>query len=330
MADTRGPDPYTAYLQQKHRGFGTPAEAVAQAMLDGIGSAPLALERLALGEVNEVYDARTADGRAVIVRISHRGPQGFMAERWVLGRCAAAAIPVPRVLSLQTVPAGDREVTVCIEEKLPGRPLQLLINAGLETSAVQALVSDAGALLARINAITVDGWGPFDGEGRTSFASWRAYLLALLPEREQLLPSFARFGTGASVVEAAFAAAAVALPGVEPEQARLVHTDFGPKHLIVDGDRIAGVIDMENALGGDPQWDLAMWEYWFGEDLPLEWLLRGYGSAARGDAAAVQRRVVYRLILGLSAHGWYLEEGNQPGLELTARWLVRDVDALAI
>jgi aminoglycoside phosphotransferase (APT) family kinase protein len=44
-----------------------------------------------------------------------------------------------------------------------------------------------------------------------------------------------------------------ALPG----QDRLLHLDYHPANVLVDGDRITGVVDWENTLGGPPHMDLA-------------------------------------------------------------------------
>jgi Ser/Thr protein kinase RdoA (MazF antagonist) len=72
-----------------------------------------------------------------------------------------------------------------------------------------------------------------------------------------------------------------------PSGAVLVHSDWLPKHLLIDDGAIVRVIDCERAGPAPAAFDLAMWEA-FAADRPhhgLELLRLGYARVADPDAA---------------------------------------------
>jgi aminoglycoside phosphotransferase (APT) family kinase protein len=82
----------------------------------------------------------------------------------------------------------------------------------------------------------------------------------------------------------------------------LVHSDFFPEHLVVDGGRVTGVIDWGDLERGDPATDLAGLVHWMGEPMLAAGLAR-YGRARRLDAGALaglaaraRRRAVCRAV----------------------------------
>jgi aminoglycoside phosphotransferase (APT) family kinase protein len=67
----------------------------------------------------------------------------------------------------------------------------------------------------------------------------------------------------------------------------LVHSDWLPKHLLIDDGAIVGIIDWERAGPAPAAFDLAMWET-FAADRPYhgsELLRLGYARVADPDAA---------------------------------------------
>jgi len=70
--------------------------------------------------------------------------------------------------------------------------------------------------------------------------------------------------------------------------AKLVHADFGPKHVLVNGG-VRALIDFKVCRGGDPVYDIATWDIYFHNSLRTEWLLdriesRPKGKLSRRDA----------------------------------------------
>lgn len=89
---------YQNYLKQKHAKFNTPDAIIDAVVNAAVGSKPKIREKLIPGEVNEVYDVTTEDGRHVIVRISRSSNPRFVAEKWALDKARKAGVPAPEVL----------------------------------------------------------------------------------------------------------------------------------------------------------------------------------------------------------------------------------------
>ena len=56
----------------------------------------------------------------------------------------------------------------------------------------------------------------------------------------------------------------------------LIHNDISPQHILVDGENVSGVIDLEAATGGDPILEFARWDFKYGKEFPLKDILEGY------------------------------------------------------
>lgn len=140
----------------------TPRRLVDEVVQRATSGSPTALERIVAGQVSEVYVATINDGDQVIVRISHEDEPRFEGERWALDAVRALGVPTPHVLHLECTGG----VTFCIEEKLPGEPLdQILARGEWPAGAIEQI----GALLARIHGVPIDGFGYLQA-GRTRLA----------------------------------------------------------------------------------------------------------------------------------------------------------------
>lgn len=115
-------------------------------------------------------------------------------------------------------------------------------------------------------------------------------------------------------------------------QAVLCHNDIHPGNVLAgqneDGTwRITGLVDLENATGGDPLFDLAKalnqvtHDYLPGRD-PL---LEGYGSLGRADAWTAIK--VYRIYHKLEMRNWLVAKGQDPASPGPAN-LLADLKAL--
>jgi aminoglycoside phosphotransferase (APT) family kinase protein len=106
---------------------------------------------------------------------------------------------------------------------------------------------------------------------------------------------------------------------VEP---RLVHGDFGPKHIFVDHEQITGIIDWGEARSDDPVEDFAWWNFWHRGAAPLAWLIEGYEDRSLFDATFALRLQVAQLCLGLQCLEYYDGQGYRWGIEFSLRNLV--------
>jgi aminoglycoside phosphotransferase (APT) family kinase protein len=260
-------------LHALHDARTTPADEVARIVAATTGRASVRCTRIVAGEVNEVYGVALEGGGEVVVRIDHLGI-GFAHELWAMGAARDAGVPVAPVVGSD--PDASRYV---ILERLPGRSmLELLLDERPGEERRRRLVEAAGELLARLHTVRPDGYGPIRRGGAGAFPTldaWLADEFALARYEEP----FARTGLPAALLAEAGARLAAAEQVLAPP--RLVHRDFGPKHLFVGpDDTLVGLIDFGRVECADPILDFGGWRHWFEGALPLAWLRAGYERLA--------------------------------------------------
>jgi aminoglycoside phosphotransferase (APT) family kinase protein len=256
-----------ARLERIHAARTTPDREVAALVREATGERIARSERVLAGEVNEVHALRLASGADVVLRIDHLGI-GFAHELWAMAAVRDAGVPVATVVACD--PAR-----FMLLERVPGRTLlELLLADRPDGARRRRLVEAAGEVLARLHGVSTTRHGPIGAGGEGAFPTLRAWLdEEFAPER--YAESFALTGLSPALLERATdeLARADAILG-EP---RLVHHDFGPKHLLVrDDDTISGLLDFGRVESADPVLDFSGWRYWYERDLPLDWLRCGY------------------------------------------------------
>ena len=332
---------WNAMVAAAQAAWQSPVAVIAGAVRRATGSDVVRHERILAGLTNEVYAATAADGQAVIVRIAHApGPQ-FEQERWAIERCRAAGVPVPEILALDhDVPAhgrpGAERVSICVERTLPGEPLGRIVRArGAGDPVSNALLGEAGAVLARIHTIPTEGYGPLDGTGHGRWRSWEAFLLGpleapTLRERvERLKRTAPSGGRVADAIDAAVGVLRDRRGLLRAQPAYLLHHDYEPWHLFADATpgaaRLTGVIDHESCRGGDPAYDLAQWHVIHDVYAPVAPLVEGYRAAGGwtdGFDARLRLSLVHYRLRGLLARlGGDADEDRPVALDQDAiRW----------
>ncbi len=305
-----------AWLQRRHDAMRTPEEVIeaqVRAAGAGVGGAGVAsLERLVVGEDNEVYDVSTIAGERLIVRISHAEDPRFEAERWALDAARAAGVPTPVVRHIETVVLADgRGVTCCVEERLPGTPLDVLLRNGIRPSRA---IAELGGLLAAIHGIPVDGFGYLRPDGRGWPITFASMMTDLVPRRDNVLAAARHWRVDDRLVLAGLDLLAGHTDCYRYDEPRLVHGDFSLDHILVDGapghEYVSGIIDLQESAGGHPVSDLAYWRMVCHVQIPLATLLHGYPGGpelAEREADLIELMVVRRALWMLVAD---LERGN--------------------
>jgi len=204
-----------------------------------VGGQVEALARATGGNAQETWLVTLAGPppRRLVVRRSSPGSMSFTSRRdefAVLQSLVASGLPVPAPIALS--PDGSWLAT----ELLPGGPVRRL-----DPGTRHAIGGQLGMLLARLHRRDATGTTSVDAT-RSELARWRhrwercrveaPILDGLLAWLERNLPSRTR-------------------PAVQ------LWGDPGPHNLLVDGDRISGLLDWELAHLGDPLDDLgaAVW-----------------------------------------------------------------------
>ncbi|MEU8379423.1 amino acid adenylation domain-containing protein [Streptosporangium sp. NPDC048865] len=272
------------------------------------------------GEISAVYEVRCAD-RELIVKIypdvlSARLHKEARVYELLRGSGASCPEMVHWDVSRRELPHAYAVMT-----KVPGRPLSE-VSGGLAAGEVADLYREMGRTLRAVHGVRVERFGPIDGPQESSN---EAYVGGQLDLR---LAQFTEFG-GDPELHAEISAYVARHRHLVArcEAPVLCHNDFHERNVMVaeeDGPgsplRMTGVIDMENALGGDPLMDLARTDYFAvrGDAGRRRHLLEGYGDLPDDWPA---RLAFYRLCHALEQWHWLATLGETAALPAIAEQL---------
>ncbi len=232
----------------------------------------------------------------------------FAVSEWLSETLPARGIPLARTLHLDL--SRDRiPFDVELVEDRPGSPMPP--GPGNEAAA-----SELGACLARLHRVSCSGWGPIDPgpivDRRSADATlvglhtdWRDYLLLRLDQHLEIcrasraLPEPMARAVGDAIERGAAA--------VSPDRSVLLHGDLGNRNVIFDGDRIVALLDWEDALAGDPLFDLAGWGTFIGNEPRRTALVDAYRSEAGAHGSWEDFELRYwlyylRIVLAKTVH----------------------------
>ncbi len=318
------------------------ASALADALTRQFG------ERVALfpgvGQGNHVTFAATIGGRDTFIRVED-GPDGddyMEVESHLLRAVARLGVPAPAVLH---VDATRRAVPFAwqVLESIPHPDLNRHLKDGRLDLA--RLAPEIGAHVARWQAITLAGYGPFStelvrtaGELRGYHAGYADYFhtrldrhLAFLVEKRFLT----RTQADDLQRELDAHAALLALPA-----ACLVHKDLALWNILGTSDRIAAFIDFDDAVGGDPLDDISLLGC-FHDGATIGRVLAGYATI-RPLPADYRRRfwlhllrnMIWKAVIRVGAgyfertSGFFLVGAGASGADLRAFTLARIATAV--
>ncbi|MEK7497354.1 MAG: aminoglycoside phosphotransferase family protein [Patescibacteria group bacterium] len=302
---------YKQYLKEKHASFGVKPEIVKDIVLKAIGVELDNLERVVAGEVNEVYDAQTSEGRC-IVRISRGKETRFLAEKWALDKAREAGVPAPNMFFVDEVMDNGKKLKVCVENKLPGVAMNELVEQDkLNDEQIEQINLEAGEILARIHSVIPQGFGKLYEGGMGSKKTWADYMLKHYNDkRNDELYTFAeKVGISRDQIDKAIDILKDHEYIYKTVTPHLLHCDFGPKHFLITDGQITGIIDFENCMSGDPVYDFA-WKNYFGEDT----LKEGYLKLAELPDDYELRVKLYGLRIGIDLIWWYVAENHTTGM----------------
>lgn len=309
---------YKDHLKEIHAQFQASDEVINSEIARATHSTPAAKTRIIAGQNSEVYDIHTEDGQDVILRIARNDYPRFEEERWALGEAAKAGVSVPDVLLTDTVPIDGQELGLCVQKKLQGIPLG--DREELTEAEKKDLIAKAGEQLAKIHSVETTGFGDLDRHGMGRYTTWDGYISSILSQAEPLMIAAREGGYSEDSVKKALEIIERDRPLFRDVPSHLLHGDFGPKHILTENDEITGVIDFENCKGGDPIYDFANWDFWYGESIPLDWLKEGYSNKEVIDDPNFTRKLdLYKLHFGLDVLKYFHETGNPYGFEHSAQ-----------
>ncbi|MDB5176322.1 MAG: aminoglycoside phosphotransferase family protein [Candidatus Saccharibacteria bacterium] len=260
----------------------SPDELIASIVSSALGEEVVETTRIVRGETNEVYGIRTNQKRDIILRIGHWDKTTFQREAWAIEQAVAVGVPVPKILALGE---HSTDVYYCVQEKLQGTPLDsLLFSHNLPKDRAKRIVENAGEMLGRLHSIETTGWGYLSEPTKGQHAKLDDKYSMIEAERKRIAAALQATNLPVADVDTILSQLKSGLQAFEGRQ-RLIHGDFGPKHIFVDdNDSITGIIDWEQAGSDDPVAEFARWNFWFDKNSPTAWLKEGHERVAKlGD-----------------------------------------------
>jgi aminoglycoside phosphotransferase (APT) family kinase protein len=272
-------DPTTSddWLQTRHDKWNTPPGLINEYVRKATGSAIAQASRVVLGLDNEVYDVTTSSHHQLIIRISHKENHRFEGERWALNAARNAGVPTPHVLLIEQAEYDDTSVTFCIEEKLPGVPLDVLLMDSLN-SDVNKAIDQIGDVLGKLHSVEVDGFGYLQPDGKGQQTSFAEIMLMANERQAELYQAAKKWNVPAKNITAGLELLNNHRGLYQFNSPILVHGDLGQKHILVEGDHISGIIDMQDCSGNHPVIDFVMWDAYWSERIPTSRIVASYGN----------------------------------------------------
>jgi len=275
-----------------------------------LGVAPLAVELLPeAGTFHAVFRVTGGEGPGWYARTGVASLPApalhFLTEAWAARTARSAGVPAPEVRHVD-LERRRLPVDLAVVDAAPGVPLA-------DASGPPPLAA-LGRALRRLHAVEVRGYGlldpgPANGDApRGAFDAWPAFLLVNLDAHV----AACRRDGALSAAEAADALACHrdAEPLLAGVRGALLHGDLANRNVLVADGALAAVLDWEDALAGDPLFDVAGWGTFVGNHERRDDLLAGYAPGGALPAGAEFRYWLYylRIMLAKTVHrrrfGW--------------------------
>ena len=273
----------------------TPRQAIDSVVRSVCGHEVERLVRLTSGGLNETYRVELAGAGSIIARIARQPMPWFTDEAHIMAQARAVGVPTAEVLGVEHVEHDGELLSFSIQQMLAGRSLDEVAG---ELSAVdlERLVMDGGELLARVHSLAPDRGVRHELQPPDEHSLARGERIV---EQTLGLSAASVVGRGAAFLHREMAA--------RPAPSRvLVHGDWMPKHFLIDGGAIVGIIDWELAGSASPAFDFAMWEVSAGDGLHdrSDLLRLGYARVADPDAADGGWGPAFAVARALEVLGW--------------------------
>ena len=268
------------------------------------------VERINYGEVNAVYSIQADDDKYILkVAPYGRGKNNLLQEAWAFTKCRSVGVPVPEVVGVDSSLRRFPEAYL-LTKKIPGTP-----GGEIKFTDEDAidLMHQLGHNLYLIHSITVSGFGEIDQIG----GQFRGI-------HDTLWQSVISDFESSWWVDVLTAHGLISIEDLEKyrevlekhkdlfslETASLTHGDIGPRNLIMEGNKIVGIVDMENVLATDPVRDFHWFGYWIKGSQRLKALQDGYDNKNLFDNDFLLKMRLYQIIHSLLALAYYQSRNN--------------------
>ena len=281
------------------------------------------------GDWSQAY-ALTVDGQQVVVRFGTHG-EDYKKDQAV-AKWSSEELPIPRFIELGETESGF----FAVSERIHGDSLDKLDSQRMKTVFPSLFrVMDT---IRDIDISNTEGYGNWGPDGRGPQTSWQEALLQKFegdqPDSRtygwraalENSPEGARnFDTGLKVLER--------LARLMPDERHVIHNDLLYDNVLVDGDRISGVLDWGNSMYGDYLYDAA-WllycqpRYTTWPDVDLAGALRRHWEAGGSIPDNLEARLLcYQIHVGLGAQSGNAYKEDWDELKLNTDQTMKLVEA---
>jgi len=304
-------------------------DAQAQAIVDRVASGRCLarIGELLAGGISAVFEIELADGPpAFVLKVYPETLHWKMRKEMRIADLlnGRLSVPTPRIL-LADDSKSLLTLNFVVMTRLEG---QDLLRDEPTPSEAHAIFAQMGRALREIHAIRLEAFGYIGADGIvTPSASNRTYMLS---QFERKVGGFAQLGGRPALAERLKAYVERSVPLLEIcTTPSLCHYDFHTGNVLAvrrnGALQLTGIVDLENAIAGDPLMDLAKTlAYSVRDDATKRaGLFAGYGPIDRPDWQATLR--LYQFYGAIELWAWWTQVGDRERAES----LVPDLEGYA-
>jgi len=317
---------FAEYLTNIHSNLIAPEEIINAAVKEATGKFPQNKKRIIAGEANEVYDVTLKNNTHVIIRISRKGKLEFEREKWAIEECKKVDVPVPEILLIKHLKTDKELLSICVQKKLEGDVLErgAIDYHNLDKSYVKRIIVQAGEILSKIHSIKTSGFDYINGKGEGKFKDFNEFAKGKSGRNGEFLKLARKVNFDSKLMEKILETINANLKRCKDLKPFLNNGDFAPKHMRVKGEKITGILDWGEASSNFPVYDFARWDYWFSDELPLEWIKEGYLNKNFFSSEFENNLHWAKLDIGLGVLWWYSSQDYSKAVENAKKKLLRD------
>src|SRR3989338_763401 len=264
------------------------------------------IQLLTKGIINENYEVQLED-QALIVRTYPKEPWKARKEEYLYGLLKKKGIPVPDVHAVDTSGKIMPRAYIILSA-IKGERLSMQ----MKDSESRKLMQSAGEILGKIHQIQMPKYGWIvDNKIKPAFDSWASFVKYDLEEKLSKLRNIKKVSPSLLNLIRTYFQESASLLQIK-QKPRLLHKDYHPSHILVKDRKIAGIIDLEWAIAGHTEMDLAKTKLFLFDRNPetRKPFLLGYMKTGALSKDFTRRMPLYELSLLVSSL-WFAHQNNQ-------------------
>ena len=318
---------YKDYIARIQALWQTPREVINQFVIETVEAKPIEYTRIMAGEANEVYSVRLDNNTDIIVRISRDGDRTFTKEKWAMQQCEKIGVPVAKLYGIKKLDLKQDVIELCSMEKLAGVPLrQLQRENNVSEEKTHEILKIVGKMLRRIHTIPTHGFGNINGRGEGKALTFARWVLKRTKHSENHGKTAKKHGIEEKSIIFILGELNKHEDLFTTISPHLVHGDVGTDHILVDGEKVTGIIDWGGAKSADAAYDFAWVHFFHEKKSAYNSLLEGYQTEQSVDENFNLRMHLCKLALILDQLYYYDMTGFEPGIAIVQRNIQEELE----